>query len=135
VRAESGGEAFVDAATWDALQPKPRTMDEGRRTGSRKPTNPERYPLSTRIIDPVGERLIYECGRYVNTGAAECHHKTMDADAMLKLVLDLLVECVRRQAVATRYRSGCWQRRGPKPLARFRTRSTQRSSPAAGRRA
>lgn len=31
VRADSGGEAFVDAATWDALQPKGRTQEEGRR--------------------------------------------------------------------------------------------------------
>ena len=51
VRADSGGEAFVDAATWDAIQPKGRTQEEGRRAGGRKPNNPDRYPLSTRIID------------------------------------------------------------------------------------
>jgi hypothetical protein len=108
VRADSGGEAFVDAATWDALQPKGRTQEEGRRAGGRKPNNPDRYPLSTRIIDLTdgcgsalhgrksGERLIYGCGRYVNSGAAECHHNTVDADAMLKLVLDALVECVTK---------------------------------------
>ena len=43
-----------------------------------------------------GERLIYGCGRYVNSGAAECHHNTVDANAMLKLVLDALVECVTK---------------------------------------
>lgn len=108
VRADSGGEAFVDAATWDALQPKGRTQEEGRRAGGRKPNNPDRYPLSTRIIDLTdgcgsalhgrksGERLIYGCGRYVNSGGAECHHNTVDADAMLKLVLDALVECVTK---------------------------------------
>ena len=108
IRADSGGEAFVDADAWNALQPKPRTLEEGRRAGGRKSTNPERYPLSTRIIDLTdgcgsalhgrksGERLIYECGRYVNSGAAECHHHTVDADAMLKMVLDALVECVTK---------------------------------------
>lgn len=43
-----------------------------------------------------GERLVYECGRYVDSGAAECHHNTVDADAMLKLVLDSLVACVTK---------------------------------------
>jgi hypothetical protein len=108
VRADSGGEAFVDAATWDALQPKGRTQEEGRRAGGRKPNNPDRYPLSTRIIDLTdgcgsalhgrksGERLIYGCGRYVNSGGAECHHNAVAADAMLKLVLDALVEYVTK---------------------------------------
>ncbi len=108
MRADSGGEAFVDAATWDAIQPKGRTQEEERRAGGRKPNNPDRYPLSTRIIDLTdgcgsalhgrksGERLIYRCGRYVNSGGAECHHNTVDADAMLKLVLDALVECVTK---------------------------------------
>lgn len=108
VRAASGGEAFVDTATWHALQPKRLPSDESRRAGGRKSKNPERYPLSTRIIDLTdgcgsamhgrksGERLIYECGRYVNTGAAECHHNSVDADAILALVLDSLVECVSK---------------------------------------
>ena len=108
VRANSGGEAFVDAEAWNALQPKQRTLEEGRRAGGRKSTNPERYPISTRIVELTdgcgsalhgrksGERLVYECGRYVNSGAAECHHNTVDADAMLKLVLDSLVECVTK---------------------------------------
>ena len=108
MRADSGGAAFVDASTWDALQPKGRTQEEGRRAGGRKPNNPDRYPLSTRIIDLTdgcgstlhgrksGERLIYGCGRYVNSGGAECHHNTVDADAMLKHVLDALVECVTK---------------------------------------
>ena len=108
VRAESGGEAFVDAAAWEALQPIGRSQVEGRRDGGRKSKNPDRYPLSTRIIDLTdgcgstlhgrksGERLVYECGRYVNSGAAECHHNSVDADAMLKLVLDALVECVTK---------------------------------------
>ncbi len=78
VRADSGGEAFVDAATWDALQPKGRTQEEGRRAGGRKPNNPDRYPLSTRIIDLTdgcgsalhgrksGERLIDRCGEQLD---------------------------------------------------------------------
>lgn len=41
-----------------------------------------------------GEKLIYRCGRYVNSGGRECHHNTVDGDAMLRLVLDALVECV-----------------------------------------
>jgi hypothetical protein len=98
----------VNAATWDALRSKGRTQEEGRRAGGRKPNNPDRYPLSTRIIDLTdgcgsalhgrksGERLIYGCGRYVNSGGAECHHNTVYADAMLKLVLDALVECVTK---------------------------------------
>lgn len=145
VRANSGGEAFVDAEAWNALQPKQRTLEEGRRAGGRKSTNPERYPLSTRIVDLTdgcgsalhgrksGERLVYECGRYVNTGAAECHHNTVDADAMLKLVLDALVECVTKAGGREAIRDGCWRRRGPKPLARLQTRNTRRSLISGGR--
>lgn len=90
------------------MQPKHRTLEEGRRAGGAKIDQSPAPSLSTLIIDLTdgcgsalhgrksGERLIYECGRYVNTGAAECHHNTVDADAMLKLVLDSLVECVTK---------------------------------------
>jgi hypothetical protein len=103
-----GGDAFVDKDAWDALQPKGISLQEGRRIGGQKPTNPDRYALSTRIIDLTegcgcamhgrksGERLIYRCGRYVNSGGGECHHNTVDGDAMLRLVLDALVERVTK---------------------------------------
>ena len=108
VRASSGGEALVDVDAWSALQPKGITLEEGRRIGGRKPNNPDRYPLSTRIIDLTdgcgsalhgrksGERLLYRCGRYVNSGGRECHHNKVDGDAMLRLVLETLVECVTK---------------------------------------
>jgi hypothetical protein len=97
---------LFDKEAWDALQPKGITLQESQRIGGQKPTNPDRYALSTRIIDLTegcgcamhgrksGERLIYRCGRYVNSGGRECHHNTVDGDAMLRLVLDALVECV-----------------------------------------
>ena len=99
---------MVDVDAWSALQPKGITLEEGRRIGGRKPNNPDRYPLSTRIIDLTdgcgsalhgrksGERLLYRCGRYVNSGGRECHHNKVDGDAMLRLVLDTLVECVTK---------------------------------------
>ena len=108
VHAPGGGDSLFDKEAWDALQPKGITLQEGRRIGGQKPTNPDRYALSTRIIDLTegcgcamhgrksGERLIYRCGRYVNSGGGECHHNTVDGDAMLRLVLDALVECVSK---------------------------------------
>ena len=46
---------------------------------------PDRRPGSGLHGRKSGERLSYGCGRYVNSGGAECHHNPVDADAMLKL--------------------------------------------------
>ncbi len=108
VRAKSSDDAPFDFERWQALQPKGITIEEGRRIGGRKPNNPDRYPLSTRVIDLTdgcgsvmhgrksGERLTYECGRYTNSGCTECNHNAVDANAVSQLVLDALIELIAK---------------------------------------
>ena len=51
VRGESGGGAQFDPDRWQASQPKKVSLDEVRRRNGRHATNPDRYALSTRVID------------------------------------------------------------------------------------
>lgn len=64
-----------------------------------------------------GERLIYRCGRYVNSGGHECHHNTVDGDAMLRRVLDALVECVGKAGTKL----------SPRPLTRCGSSGTRQA--------
>lgn len=94
VRAGSGGETFFDADRWQAMQPKQEPADLVHRRNGFKATNPDRYPLSTRVIDltegcgsvmhgiPQGEKLKYVCGRYYNSGHTQCHLNTVEAAAV-----------------------------------------------------
>jgi predicted site-specific integrase-resolvase len=106
VRASSGGTAAFDIERWEAIQPKKAPLSEARRKGGRKATNPDRYPLSTRVIDltdgcgsvmhgvPYGGKLKYACGRYCNSGYTECHHNTVEAPAVTAMLVDALIELV-----------------------------------------
>lgn len=106
VRASSGGEARFDVERWRALQPKQASLAEVRRKNGQKATNPERYPLATRVVDltdgcgsimhgiPYGGNLKYVCGRYCNSGYTECHHNTVDCSAVTAMLTDALVELV-----------------------------------------
>jgi hypothetical protein len=53
-----------------------------------------------------GDRLTYLCGRHVNTDRTECHHNWVDADACAAMLLDALVELVKkaggREAIRSR---------------------------------
>jgi len=118
VRASSGGDALFDPERWRALQPKKASIDEVRRQNGRKANNPDRYPLSTRVIDltagcgsvmhgiPIGNKLKYACGRYYNSGYTECSHNTVEAAAVTTMLIDALVELVDkaggREAIRTR---------------------------------
>jgi hypothetical protein len=106
VRASSGGEARFDLERWRALQPKQASLAEVRRKNGQKATNPERYPLATRVVDltngcgsimhgiPYGGNLKYVCGRYCNSGYTEFHHNTVDCSAVTAMLTDALVELV-----------------------------------------
>jgi predicted site-specific integrase-resolvase len=108
VRAASGGQAKFDPERWQALQPKKVPADELRRQNGRKATNPDRYPLSTRVVDltegcgsvmhgiPIGDRLKYVCGRYYNSGYTQCHHNTVEATPLATMLVDALVELVSK---------------------------------------
>jgi predicted site-specific integrase-resolvase len=108
VRAASGGDAKFDPERWQAMQPKRTSIDEVRRNNGQKANNPERYPLSTRVIDltegcgsvmhgiPIGDKLKYACGRYYNSGYTECNHNTVEAAAVTTMLVDALVELVEK---------------------------------------
>ena len=118
VQAESGGEVVFDPERWQALQPTRMSVEEGRRKAGQQPCKPDRYPLSTRIVDLTegcgsvmhgrksGERLTYLCGRHVNTDRTECHHNSVDADACAAMLIDVLVALVTkaggREAIRSR---------------------------------
>lgn len=106
VRGASGGDALFDPARWHALQLKKAPIEEVRRTNGQKATNPDRYPLSTRVIDltegcgsvmhgiPYGKKLKDVCGRYSNSGYTECHHNTVEAAPLPTMLVDALVGLV-----------------------------------------
>ncbi len=106
VRASSGGTAAFDIERWKAIQPKKDPLSEVRRKSGRRATNPDRYPLSTRVIDltdgcgsvmhgvPYGKKLKYVCGLYSNSGYTECHHNTVEAPAVTAMLVDALIELV-----------------------------------------
>jgi hypothetical protein len=108
VRAASGGEARFDPERWKALQPKKESIDEVRRKNGQKANNPERYPLSKRVIDltegcgsvmhgiPSGIKLKYVCGRYYNSSYTECNHNWVEATAVTTMLIDALVELVNK---------------------------------------
>ena len=108
VRAASGGDAQFDPERWRAMQPKKASIDEVRRKNGQKANNPDRYPLSTRVIDltegcgsvmhgiPIGDKLKYACGRYYNSGYTECSHNTVEAAAVTTMLIDALVELVNK---------------------------------------
>jgi hypothetical protein len=108
VRAASGGDAQFDPERWRALQPKKKAIDEVRRKNGQKANNPDRYPLSTRVIDltegcgsvmhgiPIGDKLKYACGRYYNSGYTECNHNWVEATAVTTMLIDALVELVTK---------------------------------------
>ncbi|MFM7135830.1 MAG: recombinase family protein [Planctomycetota bacterium] len=124
VRAASGGEAQFDPERWKALQPTKTSIDEVRRKNGQKANNPDRYPLSTRVIDltegcgsvmhgiPSGEKLKYACGRYYNSGYSECSHNWVEATAVTTMLVDALVELVNkaggREAIRERLLAKAW---------------------------
>ena len=108
VRAASGGDAKFDPDRWLALQPPKLPLEEMRRRNGQKATNPDRYPLSTRVIDltegcgsvmhgiPYAGKLNYVCGRYYNSGYTECSHNSVDAAAVTSMLIEALVELIHK---------------------------------------
>ena len=62
--------------------------------------------LSCRLIDlncggllyghKSGNRLLYNCGRYMNTNGAECNNNAVDAEAMFRFTIETFRELVDR---------------------------------------
>jgi predicted site-specific integrase-resolvase len=106
VRAASGAAPHFDLERWRAIQPEKMPIEEVRRRNGQKANNPDRYPLSTRVIDltegcgsvmhgiPYGGKLKYVCGRYYNSGYTECSHNTVEAPAVTAMLIDALVELI-----------------------------------------
>ncbi len=106
VRAASGGMPHFDLERWRAIQPEKMPIEEVRRRNGQKANNPDRYPLSTRVIDltegcgsvmhgiPYGDKLKYVCGRYYNSGYTECSHNTVEAPAVTAMLIDAFVELI-----------------------------------------
>ena len=86
---------------FDACQTQRERRAVARR-GITRLSNPGRYPLSLRVHDLTPgcrqplygrkdrERLVYVCSKYMRSGAQECHHNSVDAEAALSFVLDAL---------------------------------------------
>ena len=99
---------MFDPERWKALQPKKESINDVRRKNGQKANNPDRYPLSTRVIDltegcgsvmhgiPIGDKLKYACGRYYNSGYTECSHNTVEAAAVTTMLIDALVELIQK---------------------------------------
>jgi hypothetical protein len=68
--------------------------------------DPSKYPLSSRVFDltdqcghPMygrtsGNRLLYTCGRYLNSNGADCEHNQFDGEALFQFVLGFLRQLV-----------------------------------------
>jgi len=88
------------------------------RRGIRRSSDPGRYPLSTRVFDltpncgavlygrMARQRPVYECSRYMRSAGRQCWHNTVDGEAALAFVLDVLRQqvqlCGGREALRRR---------------------------------
>ncbi len=90
-----------DPDKWHEIQ---RQMDDRGKNqrGIRRAKDPSKYPLSCIVFDltdgcgaPMygvtsGQRRLYRCGRYMRTSGSECNQNSVDGEALLKYVLNLL---------------------------------------------
>ena len=112
IRADSGGGAFFDNDRWHRLQAKLTERGQAQR-GKRRASDPNAYPLATRVFDLTdgcgsimqgaarrdrGEgRPTYRCGVYMKR-QGECHHNTVDAEALLRFAVSTIATIVKRAA-------------------------------------
>ena len=119
IRAESGGGAFFDADRWHRLQAKLAERGRAQR-GKRRACDPNAYPLATRVFDLTGGcgsimqgaarrdrgegRPTYRCGAYMKR-RGECHHNTVDAEALLRFAVGTIATIVKRAAGTEKLRA------------------------------
>lgn len=94
-----------DELNWRKIQAQMDERGKDQR-GIRRAKDPAKYPLSCRVFDltggcgsvmygtTVGNRSVLRCGRYMRTAGSECAQNTVDAEALLKYLLSLLVQRV-----------------------------------------
>lgn len=100
-------EAKFDAVRWEQIRAETRRRGRSQ-AGIPRVREPERYPLSCRVIDLTdgcgsvmyartsGGRSLYTCGRYMKGGGAACANNQVDGEAMLRFTLSTLKELVTR---------------------------------------
>ena len=98
VRKPTGFEAAYDADVWQAIQDGIDARGRSQK-GIARVRDLAKYPLSCRVIDMTddcgsvmyartsGNRPLYTCGRYMKGGASACENNSVDAEAMLTMVL------------------------------------------------
>jgi Recombinase len=101
MRYPSGVAACADKDLFDDCGKLLAVRGKSQRGISRR-RDPARYPLAMKIFDmtggcghPVyaltsGNRPLYKCGRYLKTAGAECKHNTVDGEAALAFLVNVL---------------------------------------------
>jgi DNA invertase Pin-like site-specific DNA recombinase/uncharacterized protein (DUF2164 family) len=111
IRAESGGQVFFDQARWERLQLKLAERGAAQR-GRRRAPDDTAYPLAARVFDLTNgcgsimqgaartdrgnRRRLYRCGIYMKR-RGECHHNSVDAEALLKFAVRTLAAILQNQ--------------------------------------
>ncbi len=100
-QAAAGFEAEFERDRWQTIQ---QQMDERstNQRGIRRAKDPGKYPLATRVVDltegcgsimygtPHSGKSVYKCGRYQKSSGSDCFHNSVDAEALLAVVLQTL---------------------------------------------
>ncbi len=101
ISGELGFEPRYDVRKWEKIQSQMTSRSTSQR-GVPRVKDPTKYPLSTKVVDMTdgcgwgmyartnGKRRQYVCGRYMSTSGAECEHNSVDAEALLLAILQMI---------------------------------------------
>jgi len=101
IRKPANYDPQVDAEEWHALQQELDERGKSQR-GIPRVKDLTKYPLSCRVIDMTGDcgsfmycrtsgkRPLYVCGRYMKEGPTACDNNAVDANALLRFVLETI---------------------------------------------
>ena len=107
IRSQSGYEPCVDPDLFEACQKLAAERGASTR-GIPRATDSAKYPLSTRIFDTTDgcgaplygieqeRRRIYACSKYLKSGGRDCRRHTVDGEATLQFIWQLLLQLVSR---------------------------------------
>ena len=111
VRAPSGAAPSFDSQQLAEIQRKLRDRGRTQRGIPRK--DPAKYPLSGRVIDlsdgcgaimygaTQSGRPLYKCGLYMRTAGSECNNNAVDAEALLRHLLETMLNSASELLVRT----------------------------------
>ena len=115
----AGAIAAAPKDRWHRLQAKLAERGRAQR-GKRRAGDPNAYPLATRVFDLAGGcgsimqgaarkdrgegRPTYRCGAYMKR-RGECHHNTVDAEALLRFAVGTIATIVKRAAGTEKLRA------------------------------